>query len=60
MDCPKCEADMEILNYIEKDLYGFSNEIIAREWKCKCPKCGYEGTYTKIYELDCKGWDYVE
>ena len=60
MDCPKCNTDMEILDYTEEDQNHFDDEIIVREWKCKCPKCGYEGTYTKVYELDYKEWDYVE
>lgn len=61
MDCPKCNADMEILDYSEdnRESYGFP-EAFIRTWECKCPKCSYKGTFIKYYECKYEEWDYVE
>lgn len=56
MDCPQCNADMEIIDYIEN--YDSSDSIILK-WKCKCPQCQYEGTFSKHYKLSAEEWDYV-
>ena len=58
MDCPKCEADMKILDYQE---YGnLLSDGIVREWECRCPNCGYKGTYSVYYEPISKEWNYVD
>lgn len=57
MDCPKCNADMEIIDYSEN--YN-SYDSITQEWKCKCLHCKYEGTFSKYFRLMNEEWDYVE
>ena len=57
MDCPKCNADIEIIEYNEN--YN-SYDSITQEWKCKCPNCQYEGTFFKYFRLLDEEWDYVE
>jgi len=57
MNCPECNADMEIIDYSENyDSY----DSITQEWKCKCPQCKYEGTFSKYFKLLNEEWDYVE
>lgn len=55
MDCPKCNADIEILDYNDEP----TNEWIVREWECKCPKCGYHGTYREFYKLTNVEWEEI-
>ena len=59
MNCPKCDADMEIINYTEEHRNSIPEEYI-QEWECKCPKCGYKGAFSKGYFLFCKEWDEVD
>ena len=61
MNCPKCDTDMEILDYNEEYREGWGwPDTILQSWNCKCHKCGYIGTFTKLYELKCEEWDNVE
>jgi len=56
MNCPKCNADIEILDYNDEP----TDNWIVREWECKCPKCGYHGTYREFYKLTDFEWERIE
>ena len=57
MNCPKCNADMEIIDYSERcNAYNF----IIQKWNCKCPQCKYIGIFSKYFRLAAEEWDYVE
>lgn len=62
MNCPKCDADMEIIGYTEeyRDGSRFTSEEYIQEWECKCPECGYTGAFSKCYHLFCEEWDEVD
>lgn len=54
MDCPKCENDMEILDYQEDNS---SIDVVYQEWECKCPNCGYKGLFSRLYGLIGTNWN---
>ena len=56
MDCPKCEADMKILDYMDD----CDDTWVTREWECKCLNCGYHGKYRKFYRLEDCEWERIE
>ena len=56
MECPKCEADMKILNYFDDIL---DDDGVVREWECKCPNCGYHGKYRAWYVLNDFEWERI-
>ena len=56
MDCPKCNADVEILDYSDES----SDNWVTREWECKCSNCGYHGKYREFYKLDDFEWERME
>ena len=56
MECPKCEADMIILDYHDD----ITNDGVTRKWECKCPKCGYHGIYHAWYVFDDFEWERIE
>ena len=57
MNCPKCNADMEIIDYSEShNAYNF----IIQKWNCKCPQCKYIGIFSKYFRLTAEEWDCVE
>ena len=56
MNCPKCNADMEIINYNDES----SDTWVTREWECRCPDCGYHGKYREYFRLEDFEWERME
>ena len=48
MKCPKCKAEVKILDYEEWDC--LSSGEIMRTWDSECPNCGYKGSQFTYYE----------
>ena len=62
MDCPNCGADMVINDYTDeyRERSGYSPEEYIQNWFCRCLKCGYKGTFSKLYQLRCEEWEEEE
>lgn len=56
MNCPKCDADMKILDYSDES----SDTWVTREWECRCPDCGYHGRYREFFKLDDSEWERMD
>ena len=52
MYCPRCEAEMEILDYSDEPSEGW----VIQAWEYKCPKCNYHGNYREFYKLVSYEW----
>lgn len=55
MYCPKCDAEMEILDYSDEP----SEEWFTRMWECKCPECNYHANYREFYRLVGYEWERI-
>lgn len=55
MYCPRCEAEMEILDYSDEPSEGW----VIQAWECKCPKCSYHGNYREFYKLASYEWERI-
>lgn len=55
MYCPKCDAEMKILDYSDEPSEGW----IIQVWECKCPECNYHGNYREFYKLDSYEWERI-
>lgn len=56
MKCPKCDANMKILDYSDEP----SDIWVIREWEGKCPNCEYHGTYREFYKLEDSEWERIK
>lgn len=56
MTCPKCNAEMKVLDYSDE----LSDGCVTREWECKCPECDYHGKYREFYKLEDFEWERVK
>ena len=55
MDCPKCNSDMEILDYETE----YDGDCVTARWEVKCPKCGYHANYYEFYRRNDVDWEEI-